>query len=236
MNRTELDSTGTLISAVGFGGMHLSIKGRPDEATARAVLNASLDAGVSFIDTADVYCIDDNDMGHNERLIASVLAQRADRDRIHVATKGGMRRPNGEWTRDGSPQHLREACEQSLRSLGTDQIFLYQLHAPDPNVPFEHSVEVLAELQQRGKVRHVGLSNVSVDQIRSAQDILEVVSVQNRLNPWFREAVISGVVEYCGDQKITFLAYSPAGGGRLAKKIPRYVVLQQIAQSHGVSQ
>jgi aryl-alcohol dehydrogenase-like predicted oxidoreductase len=235
MRRIELDSTGTLISAVGFGGMHLSLAGRPDEATARQVLNAALDAGVTFIDTADVYCMDDSDIGHNERLIASTVAARDDSERIFIATKGGFRRPGGAWTRDGSPQHLREACERSLRALGTSQISLYQLHALDPDVPFEASVKTLAALQSERKVRHIGLSNVSVEQIQQAQSIVDVVSVQNRLSPYFREAVDRGVVEYCADQSITFLAYSPVGGARLARRLPSIEPLQRIAERHGVS-
>src|SRR5687768_5647685 len=101
--------------------MHLSIQGRPPEAQSRAALNAALDAGVTLVDTADVYCLDDEDIGHNERLIASVLRERSDRDRIRVATKGGLRRPRGQWTNDGRPKHILEACERSLRALDVDQ-------------------------------------------------------------------------------------------------------------------
>jgi len=235
MQQTTLGRTATSISVIGFGGMPLSIKGRPNEPLAHDVLNASLDAGVTLIDTADVYCIDDDDIGHNERLIASVLEARKDKDSIRVATKGGLRRPKGDWTRDGSPQHLREACEASLRALGSDRIFLYQLHAPDPSVPFEKSIETLAQLQREGKIEHAGLSNVSVAQIEQASKIVEVQSVQNRLNPFFREALDEGVVDACATRSITFLAYSPLGGGRLAKKLSGLPVLQEIANAHGAS-
>src|SRR4051812_32714672 len=112
--------------------MPLSIQGRPSEDQAKLVLHAAIDAAVTFIDTADVYCIDDDDIGHNERLIASVLRERTDRASIRVATKGGLARPKGAWTNDGRPKHIREACERSLRALETEQIFLYQFHAPDP--------------------------------------------------------------------------------------------------------
>ena len=179
---------------IGFGAMPLSIKDRPDEATARSVLNAAMDEGMTFIDTADVYCLDDSEIGHNERLIASVVKERTDRDRIRIATKGGLRRPRGAWTNDGSPKHIREACEKSLRALEVEQIFLYQFHAPDPTVAFERSVETFAELQRAGKCRFVGISNVSVKQIDAASRIVEVASVQNRLNPFFREAIDDGVV------------------------------------------
>lgn len=223
----------TTIPVIGFGGMPLSIQGRPDEEQGRKVLHAAIDAGMTLIDTADVYCLDDDDIGHNERLIASVVREREDRDRIHVATKAGLRRPRGAWTSDGSPQHIREACERSLRALGTDRIWLYQFHAPDPKVPFEQSVEAFAELHRQGKFEHFGLSNVSVAQIDAASRILPVVSVQNRLNPYFRES--AGVAQECAMRGIVFLAYSPVGGGRLAKKLPQFDVLQRIAEKHSAS-
>ena len=220
---------------IGFGAMPLSNKDRPDEATSRSVLHAAIDAGMTFIDTADVYCLDDSEIGHNERLIASVVKERPDRDRIRIGTKGGFRRPRGAWTNDGSPKHIREACEKSLRALGTDQIFLYQFHSPDPTVAFERSVETFAELQRAGKCRFVGLSNVSVKQMDAAARIVEVASVQNRLNPFFREAIDDGVVAECEKRGIAFLAYSPVGGGRLSKKLHRLDVIAAIARAHDAS-
>jgi aryl-alcohol dehydrogenase-like predicted oxidoreductase len=134
---------------------------------------------------------------------------------------------------DGSPKHIRDACEQSLRSLNTEQIWLYQFHAPDPRVAFEESVEAFAELHREGKFQWFGLSNVSVAQIEVASHILPVQSVQNRLNPYFRESL--DVARECARRRITFLAYSPVGGGRLAKKLPKFEVLQELARSHGAS-
>jgi aryl-alcohol dehydrogenase-like predicted oxidoreductase len=215
---------------VGFGGMPLSIQGRPPEEQGRRVLNAAIDAGMTFIDTADVYCLDDNDIGHNERLIASAVNGRDD---VKVATKAGLRRPRGAWTNDGSPKHIREACDRSLRALGVEQIWLYQFHAPDPAVPFEKSVETFAELQRAGRCKHVGLSNVSVEQIDAASRIVDVASVQNRLNPYFRQSI--AVAEECGRRGIAFLAYSPVGGGRLAKKLDKFETLQRIADAHECS-
>ncbi len=233
MKYTTLGRTNEQISAIGFGGMPLSIQGRPPEGIGRAVLNAVLEEGVTLIDTADVYCLNDGDLGHNERLIASVVRERPDRDRIRIATKGGLRRPGGQWTRDGTPKHIREACERSLRALGVEQIWLYQFHAPDPSVPFEKSVETFAELQRAGKCRHVGLSNVDIEQIDQAGAIVEIQSVQNRLSPYFRESI--DVAAECARREITFLAHSPVGGGRLAKKIPEFPVLQKLAANHGCS-
>ncbi len=224
------------VSSIGFGGMPLSITGRPSREVGVEVIHASMDAGVTFIDTADVYCLDDKDIGHNERLIASALdSWDGTRDAVVVGTKGGLTRPGGRWERNGHPRHLRRACEQSLAALAVDRIDLYQLHAPDPNVPLLESVGALAELQREGKIRWIGLSNVSVEQIQEAQSVVEVVTVQNRLNPFFRESVESGVVEYCGRQGIGFLAYSPVGGGRLNKKLPTHPVLKRLASHVGAS-
>ena len=223
------------VSAVGYGGMHLSIQERPPEAQALRVIQAAVDAGVTLIDTADVYCLDEREIGHNERLIARALDSRSQREGVTVATKGGLRRPGGRWEVDGTPAHLRAACEQSLRSLGVEQIDLYQLHAPDPQVPLAESVGALADLRQEGKIKAVGLSNVSVAEIRQAEAIVPITSVQNRLNPFFREALTEGVVQYCTERGMGFLAYSPVGGGRLNRKLPDHPVLRPLATRLGVT-
>ncbi len=225
------------VAAIGFGGMPLSIADRPArEADAVAVIRAALDAGVTLLDTADVYCLDHRDIGHNERLFAAALGGWAgDRSGVVVATKGGLTRPNGRWERDARPERLRAACDASLRALGTERIDLYQLHAPDPAVPFADSVGALADLRREGKVRWVGLSNVDVGEIEAAAAIVPVTTVQNRLSPFFREAVHTGVVAACERMGIGFLAYSPVGGGRLNRKLPAHPVLTGIAGAHGVS-
>lgn len=224
------------VSAVGYGGMHLSLEDRPSEAQALAVLHAVLDAGVTLIDSADVYCLDQHDIGHNERLIAGALRTwSGPRESIVVATKGGLVRPRGRWETDARPEQLRAACERSLRALGMDRIDLYQLHAPDPRVPLEESIGALAELQRAGKVRWVGLSNVSVHEIERARRIVPILTVQNRLNPFFREALTGGVVAHCARHGIGFLAYSPTGGGRLNLKLPSHPVLAPMAERLGIS-
>jgi aryl-alcohol dehydrogenase-like predicted oxidoreductase len=216
--------------------MPLSTDGRPERNQAIEVLHAALDAGMTLIDTADVYCLDDDDIGHNERLIAKALAGwQGDRDSVVVATKGGSTRPGGRWERNGRPEHIRAACERSLTALGVDRIDLYQFHAPDPDVSFEDSVGAFADLQREGKVRWVGLSNVSVAEIEQAQKIVQVITVQNRLSPFFREALETNLVKYCEDKGIGFLAYSPVGGGRLNKKLPDHRVLLPIARRHSSS-
>jgi aryl-alcohol dehydrogenase-like predicted oxidoreductase len=228
MKTIEFGHTGETISAVGFGGMPLSIEGRPPEEQGREVIRAVIDAGVTFIDTADVYCLNDGDLGHNEKLIAS-----ATRDGILIGTKAGLRRPGGAWTRDATPKRIRWACEHSLQALKVEQIWLYQLHAPDPSVPFEESVGTFAELQREGKCKHVGLSNVSIEEIETAKKIVDVQSVQNRLNPYFRESL--DVAQYCAENAITFLAYSPLGGGRLTKKLPKFEIVKTLAAEYARS-
>jgi len=224
------------VSAIGLGGMPLSLDERPSEAQAISVIHASLDAGVTLIDTADVYCLDDNDIGHNERLIAKALScWPGSLDSLVVATKGGLTRPDGRWERNGHPGHLLAACDRSLKALGVERIDLYQLHAPDMSVPFAESVGALADLQTAGKIRWIGLSNVSVEEIKEAESAITVVTVQNRLSPYFREALDDGVVAYCATRGIGFLAYSPVGGGRLQKKLPNNRVVTEIASGRSLS-
>jgi aryl-alcohol dehydrogenase-like predicted oxidoreductase len=234
--RRRLGHDAPLVSAVGYGGMHLSIQDRPPKEQGIRVIHAALDAGVTLIDTADVYCLDNQDIGHNERLVARALGSwQGDRDQVTVATKGGVTRPAGRWDTDGRPQHLRAACERSLKALGVESLDLYQLHAPDPKVPLAESVGALAELKQEGKIRWIGLSNVSVAEIREAEAIAPVSTVQNRLNPFFREALAEGVVQHCTERGIGFLAYSPTGGGRLNRKLPAHPVLQPMAARLGTT-
>ena len=216
--------------------MPLSLEGRPSEAQAIRVIHAVLARGIRLIDTADVYCIDDGDIGHNERLIAKALRDwPGARDDVIVATKGGLIRPGGRWVSKADPAHLTSACERSLAALGVERIDLYQLHAPDPRVPFMDSVGALADLQRRGLIRWVGLSNVSVEEIDSAARVVDVVTVQNRLNPFFREALSDGVVRWCEQQGIGMMAYSPLGGGRLNRKLPAHPALLPLARRYGAS-
>jgi aryl-alcohol dehydrogenase-like predicted oxidoreductase len=212
--------------------MPLSLEGRPEEGDAIRVIHAALEHGVTLIDTADAYCLDDGDLGHNERLIARALREWPDGARVLVATKGGLERPGGDWTRNGRPAHLKAACERSLRALGVDCLGLYQLHAPDPAVPFADSVGALADMQRAGKVLHVGLSNVSVSQIEEAEAIVSVVSVQNRCNPYDRGAFATGVVDHCARHGIAFLPYSPVGGHFGHERVASDPLLARVASGH----
>ena len=225
------------MSAIGLGAMPMSLEGRPDEARSIRTIHAALDAGVTLIDTADSYCIDLAETGHNERLIAKALASwSGDPDTVLVATKGGHYRPgDGSWQLDGRPEHLREACDASLKALGVDAIGLYQFHRPDPAVPYAESVGTLKELQERGKVQLTGISNADVGQIELSMAILnELASVQNEFSPRFRSS--EDELQLCAEHGIAFLPWSPLGGiGRAGKLGARHHEFDEVARAHGVS-
>jgi aryl-alcohol dehydrogenase-like predicted oxidoreductase len=230
----ELGSSGLEVGAVGMGCMYLSIRERPSEDDAVRTLLAAVDAGVTLLDTADVYCLDHRDIGHNERLIARALRERKSAP-VVVATKGGLERPNGAWTRNARPDRLRRACEASLAALSVERIDLYQLHAPDPAVPIAESVGELARLRAEGKIAHVGLSNVTVREIDTARAIVPVVSVQNQWNPGDRSPESDGVLAHCTQLGIAFLPYSPFGGANGAKRLVGTGRLAREAARRGVS-
>jgi aryl-alcohol dehydrogenase-like predicted oxidoreductase len=225
------------VSAIGLGAMQLSISGRPDHEQGVATIHAALEAGVTLIDTADSYCLDDSEVGHNERLIGEALRSwGGDPSDVLVATKGGHIRPGGRWEVDGTPSHLRSACEASLRALGVDTIDLYQFHRPDPSVPYADSVGALRELREAGKVRTVGISNASVDQIREAVEILGggLVSVQNQFSPDFRSS--EAELRRCEEMGLAFLPWSPFGGASRAAEVgSRFAVFAEVATAHDVS-
>ena len=237
MRTTELDTTGIEVSAIGYGAMHLSLEGRPDEEDAVEVLHHALDRGVTFIDTADSYCIDERDKHHNEKLIAKALEQyEGSLNGVIVATKGGMVRPEGRWVRNGQPDHIREAIWESYRALGGGSpIQLWQHHAPDDDVQIEKSLKPVTEAVDDGIIRYVGLSNYSVEQIEQAREVVDVVSVQNQYSPWHRKPEEDGVLEYCEEEGLTFLPYSPLGGRGRAKQLDEYEGLAQVAAEKDVS-
>jgi aryl-alcohol dehydrogenase-like predicted oxidoreductase len=202
------------VSAIGLGEMPLSIEGRPDRRQAIATIHASLDAGVTIIDTADAYSLGVQEHGHGERLVAEALAAYGGpTDDVLVATKGGHRRPgDGSWTVHGDPAYVKEACEASLKALGVDAIGLYQYHRPDPSVPWAESVGALADLLDEGKILMAGVSNATVAQIDEAQQVLNgrLVSVQNEFSPRFRSS--ENELEHCEKLGIVFIPWSPMGG------------------------
>lgn len=205
---------GPTVNRMGFGAMRLcgpDAWGTPDDAdAAHTVLRRAIELGINFIDTADAY-----GPGCNEDQIAMALHPYP--EHLMIATKGGLTRPaDRSWQRDGRPTYLREACEASLRRLKIERIHLYQLHAPDPNVPFVEQVRTLAQLRDEGKIAMVGLSNVSVAQLRLALDIVPIASVQNRFNyADFGHVDVLGECERLG---IAFLPWYPLAVGQLAAK------------------
>lgn len=200
------------VNRLGFGAMRLTgpgIWGPPrDVDEACRVLKRAVELGVTFIDTADSY-----GPAVSEELIARALHPYP-RDLV-IATKGGLTRPGPDvWERDARPEHLREACESSLRRLRVDCIDVYQLHAPDPRVPFEDSVGELVKLREEGKIRHIGLSNVSLQELERAQKLVPIVSVQNRYN--LEDRRYDDVLDACTRQGIAFIPWAPLGSGRHA--------------------
>ncbi len=226
------------VSAVGLGEMPLSIEGRPDRERAIRTIHASLDAGVTLIDTADAYALNLDEHGHGERLVAEALASYGgDSSDVLVATKGGHRRPgDGSWTVHGQPEYLRQACDASLRTLGVEAIGLYQFHRPDPSVPYADSVGVLAELLDAGKIAMAGISNATVAQIDEAQRVLDdrLVSVQNEFSPVFRSS--EDELAHCERLGVAFLAWSPLGGIGQADRIEHdHPAFAEVGQAHGLS-
>jgi pyridoxine 4-dehydrogenase len=213
------------VNRLGFGAMRLTgdgIWGPPkDPAGAIAVLRRAIELGVNFIDTADSYGPDTS-----EELIAEALAPYP-KDLV-IATKGGWNRPGpNQWTHDASPAHLREALEGSLKRLRLDRIDVYQLHVPDPVVPLDASIETLANMQSEGKIRLIGLSNVTVEHIERARKIVPIVSVQNRYS--FGDREWDNVVDYCEVNGLAFIPWFPLGAGRVASR-----VLERIAKARQV--
>lgn len=210
----SIDFGGDLtVHRLGFGAMRLTgpgIWGEPaDRAECQRVLRRTLELGINLIDTADSYGPE-----VSERLIAETLYPYP--NELVIATKGGLVRPGpGRWTADGRPAHLRQACEGSLKRLRVDQIDVYQFHRPDPKVPVEESIGVLVELKGEGKIRHIALSNVTLEQLRQAQRLTPIVSVQNRYNLADRSS--EPLLEECEAQEIPFIPWNPLEIGELTR-------------------
>jgi aryl-alcohol dehydrogenase-like predicted oxidoreductase len=219
------------VNRLGFGAMRITgegIWGPPnDKREALAVLRRAVELGVNFIDTADSY-----GPNFSEELIAEALHPYP--NDLVIATKGGWNRPGpNQWTHDSSPEHLRKAIEGSLKRLRLDRIDVYQLHAPDPAIPFKASVEALAELQKEGKIRLIALSNVTREHVERAQKIVPIVSVQNRYS--FADREWESVVDYCDAESIAFIPWFPLGAGKLAGEALARVAKAHRATAHQVA-
>ena len=226
------------VSAIGLGEMPLSIEGRPDRRQAIAAIHASLDAGVTIIDTADAYSLSTREHGHGEELVAEALAAYSGpTDDVLVATKGGHRRPgDGSWTVHGDPAYIKEACEESLKRLGVDAIGLYQYHRPDPKVPWAESVGALGDLLDEGKILMAGVSNATIAQIDEAQQVLggRLASVQNQFSPRFRSS--ESELDHCQKLEIVFIPWSPLGGiGRADAIMETFPAFAAVASEVGAS-
>ncbi len=226
------------VSAIGLGEMPLSIEGRPDRARAIATVHASLDAGVTIIDTADAYSLGVHEHGHGEELVAEALSTYGgSTNDVVVATKGGHRRPgDGTWTVHGDPAYVKQACEASLKALGVEAIGLYQYHRPDPKVPWAESVGALADLLDEGKILMAGVSNATVAQIDEAMQVLggRLVSVQNEFSPRFRSS--EGELAHCEGLGIAFIPWSPLGGiGRADQIEGHHPAFAEVAAEVGAS-
>jgi pyridoxine 4-dehydrogenase len=216
------------VNRLGFGAMRLTgpgITGRPgDEDAARAVLRRALELGVNHVDTADAY-----GPFVNEELIAEALHPYP--DDLVIATKGGLVRTGagGDWPKDGRPEHLKEACEGSLKRLRVDRIDVYYLHRPDPDVPYEESIGALRELRDEGKIRHVAVSNVNMERLAIARGIVEIAAVQNQYSLTDRRS--QDVLDECEHSGIGFVPWAPLDAGALTPGGP----VAQIADRHGAS-
>ncbi|MBD2436081.1 aldo/keto reductase [Nostoc sp. FACHB-110] len=237
METTQLGKTGVFVSAIGLGGMPMSVYNRPPEAQSIEVIHRALDLGITFIDTADSYCKDESDKHHNEKLIHQALTSyQGDVSHVIVATKGGLMRPNGNWVNNGNPQHLRETIRVSFEALGgKTPIDLWQYHSPDPQYTIEESLAPVKEAVDKGLIRFVGVSNFSVEQIKKARDVVDIVSVQNQYSPWQRQPETDGVLHYCEQEGLTFLPWSPFGGRRRHQDLQDIAAIAQLAKAKGVS-
>jgi pyridoxine 4-dehydrogenase len=216
------------INRLGLGAMRITgrgIWGAPnDAASAKKLLKRAIELDVNFVDTADAYGPE-----VSEQLIHDALHPY---DGVVVATKGGMLRGGpGDWRTDASPQHLRAACEASLKRLGLEQITLYQLHRPDPKVDFKDSIQTLMDLQREGKIRYIGLSNVNLDQLQQALEMTPIVSVQNHYNFEHRRAS-EDILRLCEQQGVVFIPYFPIGGGNTDYN---QELIRRVADKHNAS-
>ncbi|MFT3875054.1 MAG: aldo/keto reductase [Propioniciclava sp.] len=230
------------VSSLGLGGMPLSMREK-DTPRDRAIatVHAALDAGITLIDTADIYAPSWDTVGHNESLIAEALAAyTGDTSRLVIATKGGITRAEGEvWGRDGSPAHLRAAAEASRERLGVDTIDLYYWHRPDRTLPYAQSVEALAQLKADGLIAEIGVSNASLEELAICVDVLgegQLAAVQNEFSPRFNHTSYPEL-RWCAEHGVAFVPWSPLGGtsGGATAVGERFAIIGQVADAHGVS-
>ncbi|CAF1259190.1 unnamed protein product [Rotaria sp. Silwood1] len=237
----NLGHTNMKITRIGLGSMPLSIYGRPTREDAINVIHRTLDLGITLIDTADAYCLDENDKNYSEILIYEALQTyqgSANINNIIIATKGGLIRPNGAWETDLNPLRLRQAIKKSYESLGGQKpILLWQIHnSPQDNkYSLKEIFQPICEAIELKLIKYVGVSNFTVEQIKEVQTYVNIQSVQNVFNIYKRQAEFDGVLKYCEDNNLTFIAYSPMGGRRKHKKLNQEKLLINLGEKYHCS-
>jgi aryl-alcohol dehydrogenase-like predicted oxidoreductase len=231
-----LGPTGRRVSAIGLGARPLAAPGRPPEREALRVIHAALDLGVSWIDVADAYALDEDDFGYCERLVRRAIATwSGGREEPLVIAKGGYLRVGARYQLDCRPSRVRAACHATLKALGASSLFLYQLHGPDPHVFFPDTIGALAELRKEGKIQHIGLCNVDVGHLKDAAKIAPIATVQNGLNVCDRHSLANGVLDWCVRNHAAFIAHSPVGGHWGHQRIANHPELLELAVKYGAS-
>jgi aryl-alcohol dehydrogenase-like predicted oxidoreductase len=227
----ELGRTGLPIFPIGLGAMQLSMNNPPDEEDAMEVVRTALEAGMNFIDTANVYCTDHSGVGHNERLIAKALKLFGASQSVIVATKGGVDRARRKI--DATPQFLRASCIDSLRALECEAITLYQLHSPDDQVPLEESLGELSRLKEEGKIIHIGICNVTLREFECARRSARIESVQNRCNPVNAEDYQDGFLDVCEAAGVSYIPHSVIGGKTASRSLVQHSAIADLAEKYG---
>lgn len=233
---THYGVLGVLQVPIALGLLRLSTEGRPAQTAAIDVIHCALDGGVRVLDTADSYALSDADLHYGEVLAREAIkAWHGPREDIRGITKAGMARPKGRWLPNARPEHLRKAVDGSLLALGVEQIFMLLLHGNDPSCPFEDSLATLAQLQQAGKILHLGLCNVDIAEIRQAQRHFVVTAIQNELSVINRKSAADGTLELARQLAVPFLAHRPLGGHAKVDTLEKNRAMKPIALRHQVT-
>ena len=237
-HQIEMGQTGQYVHPIGYGAMALSYPGRPETKESLSLLEGLIRKGPIYVDSANVYCQHENELGHNERLIANLLSRSPElAQNIYIGTKGGLTLRDKTFHIDASPKQLRSSCEQSLKNLNQESIFMYFLHTFDDQVPIEDSVYELSQLQKEGKIQHIGLSNVSIHHLKRILPICRIEAVQNKLNLYKKDDLFNGVIDLCERHQITYMPYSPLGGKKYGgvQKLIKLQDIPKIADFHHAS-